>query len=558
MRAVLRKAMFVVTVLCISRAAGAETMTFSAACKPGKRIVIAAVGDLLFHNSLQQRALSRKSGFRPFWKPVARVIADADIAYANLEGPTAQGVAAGGRKMRDPGRRVDRRVYGYRLPYLSFNYHPSLLSDLLTAGFDVVSTANNHGLDRGALGVDRTIDNLDGIKLSFTGTRSRKDMSRAWSTVVEARGISVAWLACTYSTNGIPDRNGQVLFCYKQRDEVLKEIARLTADPKIDAVILTPHWGNENSHHPNPRQRQLARAAIDAGAAAVIGAHPHVLQPWTTYVTEHDREGFIAYSLGNFVSNQRRLPQRVGLVLLLQLVKVGQAKAEVAAAGYIPTWVSIGNEHQVGEAPDRSWAMKHSKRILPSGNQVTRETWQALPRSCRVSSSNENVNIKGRAATDDSIGQVATSEIPATYAVADSVGRDAFDASRVADIAPLQSWGETPKRVEATQKPSLDSPSEPTLKLAKTSTAEINIGAYLKPEGEIYLPLPERSPRASQEQTTSAPHAGIQVRLKVNKSNGAMKRRRAKGKRRKVRRSSKSQRAKPLPAKWQVERAGEV
>lgn len=360
----------------------AKTMTFGAGCKPGKRVTIAAVGDLLFHKSLLRQAFHRRAGFAPFWRPMKAVLADADIAYANLEGPAVHGVAAGGRRVRDPGWRIDYRVYGYRLPNLSFNYHPSLLDDLVKSGFDVVSTANNHALDRGALGIDRTIENLKDAGLAFTGTKSRQDVDRPWSVITKAGGVSVAWLACTYSTNGIPDRASQVLDCYKQREAVLAEVERLATDPAVDAVILTPHWGYENSRNTNAKQRKLAREVLDAGATAIIGAHPHVLQPWEKHTSPDGREGLIVYSLGNFISNQRRTPQRVGQMALVELVKPATGKAQVSAAGYIPTWVSIGRGHRVGPAPTRSWAMKHARRVLPKGNLTSLKSWRKLPRAC--------------------------------------------------------------------------------------------------------------------------------------------------------------------------------
>ncbi len=321
--------------------ASAETLTFKHACSTGKRLTVAFAGDILFHRKLQVQAYSKGSSFKRFFKPVEKLLKAADLAYGNLEGPAARGVSSGGRAVKDPGKRMGS-VYGAPLKSLSFNFHPSVVGDLKTVGFDVLSSANNHAMDRGKLGVDRTIETFREYKMPFTGTRRRDETPKRWSVVTKSKGISVAWLACTFSTNGIPDPKKQVLNCYRQTDTILKEIKALKADPKIDAVFLTPHWGSENWHRPDARQKKLGRQAIEAGALAVFGAHPHVLQPWEKVKTKDGREGLIAYSSGNFISNQRRTAERAGILGLAQLIKTETGKVRRGAAGYVPTWGVIG------------------------------------------------------------------------------------------------------------------------------------------------------------------------------------------------------------------------
>ncbi|MGI9525293.1 MAG: CapA family protein [Hyphomicrobiaceae bacterium] len=361
----------------------AKTIRFKRACSDGQRITVAAVGDLIFHNRLLRKAFHKKTGFTQFWRPVASVLRDADLTYGNLEGPAAQGVAVGGRKIKDPGWRLDYRVYGYRLPSLLFNFHPAVIADLKRSGFDIVSTANNHALDRGSVGIEQTIDNFDKAGLTYTGTRKTHDKSLNWSQVTRAKGLNIAWLACTFSTNGIPDRKKQTLRCFKHKERILDEIRRLHVSKDVDAVILTPHWGKENSPHPTRRQRRLARTAIEAGAAAVLGAHPHVLQPWRKHTTASGREGLIIYSLGNFVSNQRRLPQRIGTIALIEFTRAKTGEAHITGAGYIPTWVAIDRRGiRVTEGQDKSRAARHALRILPAGNRVSMTHFRQFPKNC--------------------------------------------------------------------------------------------------------------------------------------------------------------------------------
>ncbi len=367
----------------------ASTMLFDNACAPADRLTVVAVGDLLFHRPIQIIALAKGNTYRQFWKPLDGIIGGADLAYANLEGTVADGVAGGGDPAKDPGRRFDGRVYGARPGALYYNYHPSLIDDLQGSGFDVVSTANNHAMDRFSLGADRTVDNLDRRQLPFTGTRKAGETSRPWSTLTRAKGFTVAWLACTFDTNGNPDRKGQVLLCHGQKDTVLAEVRRLVADPAVDAVVVTPHWGEEGDRDPIRRDRELAAELIIAGASAVIGTHPHVVQGWAKMQGAGGHEGLVVYSTGNFISNQRRPAQRTGLAVVMELTKAAGpgAKAKVTAAGWLPTWVEFkGNTvHRVAAntgSGTSAAGLKRARALLPEGNELKLGTWRTLPRQC--------------------------------------------------------------------------------------------------------------------------------------------------------------------------------
>jgi poly-gamma-glutamate synthesis protein (capsule biosynthesis protein) len=309
-------------------------LTFGAACAEGERITIAAVGDVLLHGPLQQQAYSGSDGFRSLWADALPLLANADVTYANLEGATAAGVSKSGRAVPDPGK-VLGEVYS---SYPQFNYHPSLVEDLLASGVDVVSTANNHSMDRHSLGVDRTIDALEAAGMAFTGTRRRGE-TRSWAVRTTVRGVRLSWIACTYGTNGIRDPHDQVFLCFQQRSELLSLVSAEAARSDVDAVIVTPHWGDEYHATPNRAQVELGHDLLEAGALAVIGSHPHVLQPWEKYVTTDGREGFVIYSLGNFVSNQTTVPKRSTLLLYLGLTKGRDGVVRVHGARYVPMYM---------------------------------------------------------------------------------------------------------------------------------------------------------------------------------------------------------------------------
>ena len=355
-----------------------KTIIFANSCAAGQRITVAATGDLLFHLPLEQEALTPAGSYAQFWKPVGSILANADLTYANFEGAAADGVTSSLEIVKDPGREWNNRVYSARQMVLSYNYHPSLIDDLINSGFDVVSTANNHALDRGPVGIDRTVANFEKRGLAFSGTRARDAVDKPFSIVTEVKGHNVAWLACTFDTNGFPDHNNQVLHCFSQRDAVLAEISRLAGDPQIDAVILTPHWGIEGSPSPEKRQRDLAQAAIEAGATAIVGTHPHVQGPWEKLTAKDGREGLVIYSTGNFISNQRHPEQRMGEIALLELTQLtGGHKMTLTAAGFVQTWVDITTVHRVTEAP-RTMA----SRPVPAGNRVFSADLPKLPRAC--------------------------------------------------------------------------------------------------------------------------------------------------------------------------------
>ena len=362
-------------------ARGSDTMiSFKSTAGPSDLVTVAAVGDVLLHDAVQKFAMTRPDGFASLFHPVAGLIQSADIAFANLEGPAAAGIAKTGRTTAPPDRLWDDWVYS---GYPMFNYHPSVAGALKQAGFDVLLTANNHALDRYAIGADRTIDAIEGAGLKFTGTRKRGGSERPWYTVTEtAKGGEnrrIAWLGCTYGTNGLPDRHGQVLLCYRDKARVLETIRALARRDDIDAVMFAPHWGAEYEHEPEPKQRALAAAAIEAGASAVIGTHPHVMQPVEKHVAKDGREGLIAYSLGNFVSNQISLARRSSMILLLGLASdpesESRGKLRLAAFGWIPIWVRNEDGRIQVEAIDRAGpeAQRHLEHLnghLPPANRL--------------------------------------------------------------------------------------------------------------------------------------------------------------------------------------------
>ncbi|PRP92294.1 Capsule biosynthesis protein CapA [Enhygromyxa salina] len=332
-----------------------DYLRFDGACEPGRRVTLAFGGDLLLHRELQIQAYASKQGAAVLWAGIADLLAEPDLTYLNLEGPLAHGLDRDFLEVEDPGRAFDRLVY---TGYPRFNYHASIAKDLVAAGVDIVSTANNHALDRGPVGVERTIAALRKAKLAFVGTRE-SDMLERLYTVTEVEGLKIAWIACTNSTNRVPDDLDQVLQC-GSGTAVEGVIRRLRAtgrykkrEPKVDAVIVTPHWGKEYVHTPRERERKLARRWVEAGALAVVGSHPHVVQPWAKLEAEDGREGLVLYSLGNFASHQPELSRRTSLLLYLTLVETEDGELHIAGVRHLPLHVRQAGDEFFVEAIDR-------------------------------------------------------------------------------------------------------------------------------------------------------------------------------------------------------------
>ena len=329
---------------------------------------LAFAGDVLLHDLIRSDAAGRPEGFAPAFQPIAAALSRAHVTVVNLEGPSARNIAPNHRESADPGTIFDGYIYS---GYPTFNYHPSIAAALAQAGVDVVQTANNHAMDRGGIGVDRTLLSLANAGLSFTGTR-QSGAPASWHHIRQVNGHNIAFLACTYSTNGLADLGNQTLNCYGNTPSIPILIQSLVAQSGIDGVILLPHWGVEYSRAPNARQRGLAQAAADAGAIAVVGTHPHVLQPIQTITSRDGRQVPVAFSLGNLISAQWRLDRRTGAVLYLDLGTDPEGRVVATSPRYLPTRVERTTERGVVVFPaalvqSGAPSLAHAQAVLGPG-----------------------------------------------------------------------------------------------------------------------------------------------------------------------------------------------
>ena len=281
-----------------------QSKSFEFQPQPTQQLKLLFVGDLMQHQAQIDAAL-RADGSYDYthcFSLVKERISRADLAIGNLE------VTLGGEPYRG---------------YPQFSAPDEYIYALRDAGFDILSTANNHSLDRRRRGLERTLTLIDSTGLVAMGTyRDESDRQQRYPLLIEKNGIRIAFLCATYGTNGIGVTHPNIVNSL-DRTELAKDIQQARA-MRPDAIIAILHWGNEYQQLPNTEQRDLARWLIDEGVDHVIGSHPHVIQPIESidsdqYPTQH----MIAYSLGNYVSNMSIPHGDVGLVVELTLEKRG-------------------------------------------------------------------------------------------------------------------------------------------------------------------------------------------------------------------------------------------
>jgi poly-gamma-glutamate synthesis protein (capsule biosynthesis protein) len=251
------------------------------------------------------------------FKYIKPVIADADIAIANFEVTLAGPPYIG---------------------YPQFSSPADLAVACKNAGIDYLVTANNHAADRGKKGIISTINKLDSIGIPHTGTflnsSSRDSLT---PLMIHRNGTSIALLNYTFSTNGIivPE---PVVVNMIDKELITKDVKK-AKDKKADIIILFLHWGTEYDTIPSKSQTDLAEYFLSIGVDMVIGSHPHVLQKMARIrnnVTGND--DVVVYSLGNFVSNQRKPKTDGGSMVRVEITK-NSDKYSISNAGYYLTWV---------------------------------------------------------------------------------------------------------------------------------------------------------------------------------------------------------------------------
>ncbi len=330
------------------------------------------VGDIMGHGPQIKSAEIIKDSiydYTPCFEYVAPILREADLAIGNLE-------------LTLPGK-------GPYSGYPRFRSPDQLADALQQAGFDLLVTANNHSNDGNKIGLEQTIKSLRSRYFYQTGTfLNQLDRDVFYPLIVYKGVFKLAFLNYTYGTNGLPTPQPNIVNLIDE--EQIQADLETARQLEPDFIIVLMHWGYEYQINENKAQKALSKKILEWGGDLIVGAHPHVVQPVKKMVvTRPDStqfEGIVAYSLGNFISNQRKTLTDLGLMLDIKLQKnLLTNETRLIDHSYIPVYRHI-------ETPKSG---KRTYRVLPIStfesaawenvllNKETRKAMQATAKKIR-------------------------------------------------------------------------------------------------------------------------------------------------------------------------------
>jgi len=297
-----------------------ESASFIVTPAVSHEITLIFAGDIMQHMPQVDAAWNDALGvyiYDSCFRYITPWLSNADLAIANLETTLAGKPYSG---------------------YPAFSSPDELVNGMLKAGIDIVGTANNHCCDRGRTGIERPVSVLDILGMMHMGTYATAEAYRKTNPmIVNTRGFRLAFLNYTYGTNGIPvPENNVVSLIEKER---IQSDLKATNDSLVDMTIVFIHWGEEYQRAPNAFQKDIAAYLFANGADVIIGSHPHVIQPMEWHKADSlKKEQLVVWSLGNYVSNQRKRYTDGGTMFSIKLKKES-GHTSIKEAGYQLTWV---------------------------------------------------------------------------------------------------------------------------------------------------------------------------------------------------------------------------
>lgn len=285
---------------------------------------ISFVGDLMCHSTQFKYAMLRDStyNFKPVYRYVKDYLNQADLTVGNLE------TVLGGDSINYSG-------------YPLFNSPDEYLTALKYAGFDLLITANNHSLDMGEYGIRRTIEQIKKNKMLYSGTSLTKS-ERDSVKLIDLNGIKLSLLSYTYGTNGNIIPKGKEYLVNRINFNKIKNDIQKSEEKEADMIIVYYHFGEEYKREPSKYQKEIVDSTLKFGADIIIGSHTHTVQP-IMIKNQKNRKGFVAYSLGNFISNQRWRYSNGGVILSIKIIKnLYNKSSSIEKVSYLPMYVFKG------------------------------------------------------------------------------------------------------------------------------------------------------------------------------------------------------------------------
>ena len=308
----------------ISNTANNEVKIIEAEKVPPRSFTLTGLGDAMCHNTQYKDAyVNGTYDFNYVFENVKDVMSKDDLTIGNLETTFA-------------GPEV-----GYS-GYPTFNTPDAMGEALKNAGVDVLSTANNHCLDKGFKGLSRTLDVLDQLGIDHAGT-SRTPEEQAKVLIKDVNGIKVAILSFTYGTNGInpPSDKG---YCVNYIDKnFIKGRIDAAKSEGAEIVIACMHWGIEYQTKPSAEQIDMADFLFKSGADIILGNHAHVIEPFEKReVTMDDgtvKQCFVVYAMGNLVANQNQVNTRNNIMMHMKVTIDSDKKTILDDISYTPIYI---------------------------------------------------------------------------------------------------------------------------------------------------------------------------------------------------------------------------
>lgn len=298
-----------------------------------ERFTLVATGDVLLHESLWEQATkdAQDTGrgemdFQPMLKGVKPYVSEADVALCHLETPLAP-------------------KGGPYSAYPMFSGPPEIAEGLAGTGYDICSTASNHTFDKGADGVDRTLDGLDAAGIKHAGSaRTQKESKRI--TTLKVNGASVAFLSYTYGFNGMDWPDGQTWRSNViDQERILRDAAR-ARKAGADVVVAALHWGTEYDQEPSGQQTAIAPDLARSGKLdLIVSHHAHVVEP-----VEKIGRTWVVYGLGNLIADHSTPgdPNAEGLLTRFTFEREpGRKRFAVTEAEYVPLLMTKQPPHRV-------------------------------------------------------------------------------------------------------------------------------------------------------------------------------------------------------------------
>jgi poly-gamma-glutamate capsule biosynthesis protein CapA/YwtB (metallophosphatase superfamily) len=284
----------------------------------GRSLRIIFAGDVMGHDTQIQAAYVDSTDAYDYGKCFSSLkpyLRNADVAVTNLEvtlaGPPYEG-------------------------YPRFSSPDALLDGLMDAGFNVLVNANNHALDKGREGFERTQKVAGQKGMILTGSfLSPGQRERTYPLLLEKNDILLAMLNYTYGTNGLKADTPNIVN-YIDTLTIKRDIQKVKLVAP-DFTVAMIHWGNEYQRREDTLQRELAAYMFRQGVDVIIGSHPHVVQPVEYIRTDTGFYDLVVYSLGNFISNQRDRYRDGGILFGLELEKTDRTR--ISGFDYLPVWV---------------------------------------------------------------------------------------------------------------------------------------------------------------------------------------------------------------------------